>query len=140
MTEEWKEIVATWQGESNFLARNQAGGIVQMGTIDGKPGVGPMELLLVGLSGCTGMDIVGILAKKRQTPQDFQVRVRGIKAEDYPKIWKEIEVVYEIWGDGIEAQAVEQAIKLSEEKYCSVGIMLGATAQIRSRYILHPGK
>ena len=65
MTEGWTEITATWKGEMTFVGQNAAGGTVQMGTLDGKPGVGPMQLLLVAVAGCTGMDIVSILQKKR---------------------------------------------------------------------------
>lgn len=137
MMEEWKEIVAEWHGENTFMGKNQAGGMVQMGSLDGKAGVGPMELLLVALAGCTGMDIVSILTKKRQPLKDFQVKVRGKRASDYPKIWSEIEVTYLLWGENIDPKAVEQAIQLSEEKYCSVGLMLEATATIRSNYVLH---
>ncbi|HEX9029234.1 MAG TPA: OsmC family protein [Anaerolineales bacterium] len=139
MSGEWKEVVADWHSESAFIGHNAAGGSVQIGTIDDRPGVGPMEMLLLGLAGCTGMDIVSILGKKRQTPQKFQVRVRGLKANDYPKIYTDIEVTYLIWGEGIEPQAVEAAIELSEKKYCSVGIMLEAAAKIHSSYqILTP--
>ena len=137
MSEEWKEIVADWKGENTFIGKNQSGGTVQMGPVDEKAGVGPMELLLVALAGCTGMDIVSILTKKRQQPQDFQVIVRGKRAADYPKIWSEIEVTYHLWGNNFDPKAVEQAIELSEEKYCSVGIMLEAAAKISSKYVLH---
>ncbi|HEX7975154.1 MAG TPA: OsmC family protein [Anaerolineales bacterium] len=141
MDGEWKEVIADWRGESAFIGHNAAGGSVQIGTLEGHPGVGPMEMLLLGLAGCTGMDIVSILGKKRQTPQDFQVRVRGLKSSEYPKVYTEIEVTYLIWGEGIDPKAVELAIQLSEEKYCSVGIMLEAAAKISSTYqILAPGE
>lgn len=141
MDTQWKEIVAEWCGESAFIGKNAAGGTVQMGSLEGKPGISPMELVLVGLAGCTGSDITAILEKKRQPPQAFLVRVRALRAEEYPKIWKEIEVTYLLWGEGIEPKAVEDAIRLSEEKYCSVGLMLGKAASIRSSYrILKPGQ
>ncbi|MBU2610479.1 MAG: OsmC family protein [Chloroflexi bacterium] len=124
-----------------FIGENTAGGTVQMGTLDGKPGVGPMQLLLVGLAGCTGMDIVSILQKKRVKLTDFKVRVRGKRAETYPMIWNDIEITYLLWGEGLKPKDVEQAIELSEEKYCSVGIMLGKTAKMSSEYhILEPGE
>ncbi len=59
------EISAKWQGETSFIAQNAAGGTVQMGTVNGKQGVGPMQLLLVAIAGCTGDDIVSILQKKQ---------------------------------------------------------------------------
>jgi putative redox protein len=112
-----------------------------MGTLDDKPGVGPMQLLLVGLAGCTGMDIVSILQKKRANLTDFKVKVRGKRAESYPMIWTDIEVTYLLWGEGLKPKDVEQAIALSEEKYCSVGIMLEKATHIHSEYrILKPGE
>ncbi len=141
MSEEWKEVSATWQGDMAFLGKNAAGGMVQMGSLNDQPGIGPMELLLVGLAGCTGMDIISILQKKRASLTAFEVRVRGKRAQDYPMVYTHIEVEYLLWGDGLKAKDVEQAIALSEEKYCSVGIMLGKTASIQSRYrILPPGQ
>ena len=69
----------------------------------------------------------------------FKVNVRGKRSEDHPKIYKEIEVTYLIWGEGIDPKAVERAIQLSEKKYCSVSAMLGSVAVIRSSYqILNP--
>lgn len=131
---EVKEIIAEWKGGMAFIGRNAAGGEVQMGTLDGKPGIGPMELALVALAGCTGMDIISILEKKRLQLKDFRLRVRGVRAETYPMVYTEIEVEYLLWGENLPAKDVEQAIRLSEEKYCSVGIMLGKTARIHSTY------
>ena len=141
MGETWREVSAEWMGDSAFIGRNTKGGSVQMGTLDGKPGVGPMELLLVGLAGCTGIDIVDILIKKRQEVTGFTVKVRGKRRQEYPQIYTEIEVLYLLWGDNIEPRAVEHAIKLSEDKYCSASAMLGKAAEIKSSYrILAPGE
>jgi putative redox protein len=140
MSDDWKEITAFWKGGMVFTGQNSTGGQVQMGDLEGQPGIGPMQLLLVALAGCTGMDIISILEKKRQKPVDFQVKVRGKRATDYPMIWTDIEVTYLLWGDHLKEKDVEQAIRLSEEKYCSVGLMLGASARITSSYqILPPG-
>jgi putative redox protein len=141
MADQWREIEAEWHGGGTFIGHNAIGGTVQMGKLDERPGVSPMELILVGLAGCTGVDIVDILEKKRQPLMALKVKVRGKKAEDFPKIYKEIEITYLIWGDGIDTKAVERAIQLSEEKYCSVSAMLRSTVEIRSKYILlHPGE
>lgn len=94
----------------------------------------PMELLLVAVAGCTGMDIVDILRKKRLDVQGLEVQVTGTRADTYPMVYTELDVVYRVRGKDIPTSAVEQAIKLSEEKYCSVGIMIGKTAKINSRY------
>jgi len=141
MAEGWTEITTTWKDGMNFVAENAAGGTVQMGTIDNKPGVGPMQLLLAAVAGCTGMDIVSILQKKRINLQDMKILVRGHRAGDYPMIWTEIHLDYLLWGNDIPTNDVEHAIHLSETKYCSVGIMLGKSARITSEYhILKPGE
>ena len=134
MADQWREIEAEWQGDSAFIGRNPRGGTVQMGTLNDKPGVSPMEMILVGLAGCTGVYIVDILQKKRQPLTALKVKVRGNRREEYPKIFTEIEVTYLIWGDGIDPQAVERAVRLSEDKYCSVSAMLRSAAQIKSAY------
>jgi putative redox protein len=137
MSDQWREVEAEWQGGGTFIGHNATGGTVQMGKLDERPGVSPMELILVGLGGCTGIDIVDILEKKRQNLKALKVKVRGKKAEGFPKIYKEIEITYLIWGEGIEPKAVERAIQLSEEKYCSVSAMLRSTVEIRSTYHIY---
>jgi putative redox protein len=140
LSEGWTEITAAWKKDMTFIGQNSAGGAVQMGTLDDKPGVGPMQLLLVALAGCTGTDIVSILQKKRLKLTDLQVRVRGKRASEFPQVWTDIHLTYLIWGESIPPGDAEQAIRLSEDKYCSVGIMLGKTARITSEYhLLKPG-
>jgi putative redox protein len=141
VTEGWTEITAFWKSETTFIGLNTTGGTVQMGEMEGKPGVGPMQLLLVALAGCTGIDIVSILQKKRLKLTDMQVCVRGKRANDYPMIWTDIHITYLIWGENLQPKDAEKAIRLSEEKYCSVGIMLGKVARITSDYhLLKPGE
>ena len=141
MDNPWREVIAEWKGETSFIGRNPVGGTVQMGKIDDRPGISPMELLLAGLAGCTGMDIASILTKQRQPFVDLRVQVRGKRASDYPMVFTEMEVTYLLWGEGLDPKAVERAIQLSEKKYCSVGIMLGKVASIRSSCrILKPGE
>ncbi|MBM3128422.1 MAG: OsmC family protein [Chloroflexi bacterium] len=94
----------------------------------------PTELVLVAVAGCTGIDIVDILQKKRLNVTGLDVAVEGTQAANPPNVYTELDVVYRVRGKDIPASAVEQAIKLSEEKYCSVGIMIGKTAKINSRY------
>ncbi len=141
MSEGLTEIIAAWKGDMTFVGQNAAGGSVQMGPLDGKPGVGPMQLLLVAIAGCTGTDIVSILQKKHADLSDMQIRVTGKRATDYPMIWSDIHVTYIVWGKDIDQKDVQQAIELSEDKYCSVGIMLGKSARVTSEYrILKPGE
>jgi putative redox protein len=139
----WKEIRTNWDGADGYFAKNEAGATVLMGKDKaGNPGIGPMEMLLSGLAGCTGMDIVDILKKKRQVPTDFKVVVRGNQKIDvYPMVFVEFQVEYLFWGENLVPKDVEQAIRLSEEKYCSVGGTLVKAAPIHSTYrILKPGE
>lgn len=139
MADTWREVSATWKGGLNFIGESDKGGTVQMGQMDEM--IGPMQLLLVGLAGCTGIDIVTILEKKRVTPTDFKVKVRGKRADAFPMVYTEIEIEYLLWGDTLKQRDVEQAINLSEHKYCSVSIMLGKTAKLSSTYkIFKPGE
>lgn len=97
-------------------------------------GLGPMNLLLCALGSCTGMDIVDILRKQRQKPTSFQVLLRGERNMEYPRYYKKIEVRYIIKGKNVEKNAVERAIKLSREKYCSVEATLLKSPEIVSNY------
>jgi putative redox protein len=101
-----------------------------------------MELLLVGLAGCTAIDVIDILTKKRQLPTDFKVKVRGNQRTDvYPKVYTEFQIEYFVWGEDLNPPDVEQAIRLSEDKYCSVGGTLAKAGPITSTYhILKPGE
>jgi len=138
MADKWREVSATWNGDLNFTGVSDKGGIVQMGPLDDS--IGPMQLLLTGLAGCTGIDIISILKKKKVAPTNFKVNVRGKRAETFPMVYTDIEVEYILWGENLKERDVEQAIKLSEQKYCSVSIMLGKTSKISSTYkILKPG-
>jgi putative redox protein len=132
--EEWKEVLATWRGEQAFLGENTSGGYVKMGSLGEELGLRPMELLLLGLAGCTGIDVVSILNKQRQNLQELKIRVRGKRAEQHPRVYTLIEVNYLLWGEDLDANAVARAIKLSEEKYCSASAMLSAVAEIQSSF------
>jgi len=97
-------------------------------------GFRPMELLLVGFGGCSGMDVISILRKKRQNVTGLEINVRGEKADDYPKIYKEVHIEYVVKGKGVEKEAVERAIELSLTKYCSVGATLARAGTITHSY------
>jgi putative redox protein len=141
MSEDWTEITAAWKTEMVFVGQDTNGAFLQMGSLDGKPGFSPMHLLLIAVAGCTGSDIVSILQKKHLALNDLQVRVRGKRAKDYPMIWTDIHLAYLVWGEAIQPRDVEQAIQLSIDKYCSVGLMLGKSARVTSEFqILKPGE
>lgn len=97
-------------------------------------GFRPMELLLVGFGGCSGMDVISILKKKRQPVSGLEINVKGEKTDSYPKIYKTIHIEYVVKGNGVEKNAVERAISLSLEKYCSVGATLAKAGTITHSY------
>ena len=99
-------------------------------------GFRPMELLLVGLGGCTGMDVISILRKKRQQVTGYEVHVSGIRAEEDPMVFVEITVEHVVSGYHIQPEAVARAIQLSEERYCGAGAMLGKVAHLTHTFRL----
>ncbi len=117
-----------------FLGEAGSGHAVVM---DGSPeyggrniGIRPMELLLVGLAGCTAFDVVNILRKGRENVADCIVEVSAERAGEDPKVFTAIHLDYTVKGKGLSEAKVERAIALSKEKYCSASIMLGKTAKI----------
>ena len=135
------EISMTWDGQDAYIAHQTNGFEIPMGRIGSQPVGGPMQLLLVALAGCTAMDIISILRKKRIELTDFKIKVRGTRAEQYPQIWQDLHVTYLLWGKDLPPADIEQAIRLSEEKYCSVGAMLSASASLTSEYHIYtPGQ
>jgi len=97
-------------------------------------GFRPMELLLVGLAGCTGMDVISILRKKREQVTGYEVHVRGVRAEEHPMVFVEITVEHVITGHHIQPEAVARAVALSEGRYCGAGAMLGKVAHLTHSY------
>lgn len=130
----------TLQDNMHFTAVPDSGMVVH---IDGKPaegvqrmGASPMELLMISLAGCTAMDVVSILRKKRQNFTGFQILIHGDRAEDHPKVFTAFQLEYVVRGTGIDPAAVERAIQLSVENYCSVHAMLHKAAEIRTSYTI----
>ena len=97
-------------------------------------GMRPMELLLLGLGGCTSFDVVEMLKKSRQNIVDCVVELDGQRSESVPKIFTDIHVHYIITGSNIKEAQVKRAIELSSEKYCSASLMLGKSANITHDY------
>ena len=94
----------------------------------------PMEMLLVALASCTGMDIITILKKKRQEITGYELRVHGMRAEEHPKVFLDITVEHIFTGHNIRTEAVERAIELTEERYCGASATLGKTATIKNTF------
>jgi putative redox protein len=99
----------------------------------------PMELLLLALGSCTGVDVISILRKKRQSVTDYRIEVRGQRREEHPRSYKRMEVHHIVTGRSISERSVAQAIELSEQRYCSVAATLRPTAEIVSSFEIIEG-
>jgi putative redox protein len=135
------EAIARWGEGLQFTSKLMASQSIVMdaSTEEGGDDKGPrpVELILVALAGCTGMDVLAILKKKRQEITDFQVKVDGERRGDHPKVFEKVHVTYEVTGKNIPLEAVQQAVHLSEKKYCSVAAMIRTTARITSDITIH---
>jgi len=122
------EAKATWIEEQRFEGVASSGHTI---LVDGdkKTANSPMELVLIGLCGCTGYDVASILRKKREPFTALEVRAEAERAADSPTVYTEIRLTYRLKGN-VSHKAVEDAVRLSEEKYCSVAAMLSKTARI----------
>ena len=128
------EARVKWVERRTFLGESGSGHSVVM---DGAPdaggrdlGVRPMEMLLLGMGGCTAFDVVDILQKGREPVEDVVIELSGERSEEIPKVFTRIGVKYIITGKGLNPDKVERAVHLSAGKYCSATIMMGATAEI----------
>ncbi len=128
------EAKVTWVQDRCFVGQASSGHAVVVDGSAEKLGPTPMELVLIGMVGCTAYDVIGILQKKRQAVSGLEVSAQAERAEEPPRVYTEIHVTYVVRGRGIKPKAVEDAIRLSEEKYCSASIMLGKTARITTSY------
>ncbi len=128
-----KEAVAVWKGEGlAFQATVPSGATMELNN-DGAH-FGPAELVMVGLAGCTAMDVIDILRKKRQAVTGFEVRVTGERVEEHPRRFVSAQVVYRVTGHAIDPEAVRRAIQLSEEKYCTVAATLRPQVALTSSF------
>lgn len=117
-----------WSGHMQFAATGNAGHSVLIDG-DSKVANSPMELVLLALCGCTAYDVVSILQKKREPLSAVEVSAHAEKAPEPPRVYTEIKLLYRVSGK-VTRKAVEDAVRLSEEKYCSVAAMLNKTARI----------
>ncbi len=129
----------TWKQEGlRFTATADTGGKIDLASKmdEGADGFRPMELLAMGLAGCTGMDVISILKKKRQDVVNFEVKVHTEKAQDYPQIWTKTILEYIVTGRNIDPKAVERAMELSKNTYCPAQNMLGKAVNIETKYTI----
>jgi putative redox protein len=130
-------VVVRWKKKGLLLEGVTAHGRVNLASGQDGPGQGatPMELLAVALAGCTAMDVISILQKMRQPLESLRVEVQGEKADEHPKRFVSLEIVYYLTG-ALDEKKVQRAIELSETKFCSVEATLRPTVRISSRYVL----
>ena len=127
-----------WVENAMFLGESGSGHSVIM---DGPPdgggrnmGIRPMEMLLLGMGGCTAYDVVHILKKSRQPVQDCVVEIEAQRADTEPKVFTHIHIHFVITGNGLEDKHVKRAVELTDEKYCSASIMLAKVATVTHDY------
>jgi len=127
-------VQVTWVQNEQFVGTDSTNHSIVLST--GKDGTGakPSDMLLVALGACAGVDVVGILVKKRQKLSGLQIQVDGQQDADPPWAFRKIHVEYILRGQGISEKAVQQAVELSEEKYCSVAATIRGVAEITSSY------
>jgi putative redox protein len=113
------EAQLKWTDGLQFVGRAGDGPAVVIDTRDNGSGPSPMQLVLMGIAGCTAMDVVTILQKRRVHLTGLEIAIRGERAEEHPRRYVSIEIEYIVTGTGIKPRDVEIAVKLSEEKYCS---------------------
>jgi putative redox protein len=125
----------TWDRDLQFVAVADSGYPVRMDSKStAETGAGPVELTLMALAGCTAMDVISILRKKRQEVGEFHIQAHADRASDYPKVITRAVLEYVVAGHGIEEAALRRAIELSVKQYCPVHAMLGKAFPIELRY------
>ena len=123
------EATTLWTDKERFLGQAGSGHAIVVDTGSEKTASSPVELVLIALCACTASDVVGILRKKREPFTSLEVRATGERAEDFPKVFTSIRLIYRIGGN-VTHKAMEDAVRLSKEKYCSVSAMLEKSAKI----------
>jgi putative redox protein len=127
-----------WMGEQKFMATNPSGHAVAFDSDrESNSAPGPMEMVLMALGACTATDIVIILEKKRQKIQSLEVLCSGERAAEPPRVWVKLEVLFRVHGM-VDEGALQHAVELTKEKYCSVAAMLKKTAKFTWRYEILP--
>ena len=124
-----------WTEGMQFIARAGNGPAVVFDSSDGGSGPSPMELVLIGVAGCSAIDVIMIMEKKRAQVTDFQINITGERTEEYPKRYTDIQIEFVLNGKDIKPKAVEQAIQLSETKYCGAMASLNATFETIYRIV-----
>ena len=121
-----------------FVASSGTGHHFLLDDAAGNTGAKPIELVAIALAGCTAFDVINILRKKRQQVTGYEVQVEADQAANPPQVFTNVRIHHVLTGTDISRQAVEDAIKLSEEKYCSVGAMVQKSAALHTTFEIVP--
>ena len=108
-----------WIDGSQFVGRVGNGPAIILDNPEGGSGPSPMQVVLIGIAGCSGMDVVSILKKKRSTFENLEINITGDRKEDHPKGYTKIQMEFLVYGQGVKPSDVERAVELSVTKYCS---------------------
>jgi putative redox protein len=132
-----------WAGHRQMIGWDSAGHAIVMDAPTGSKGEGtgarPLEVFLEALAACTAMDVVSVLEKKRQPFHGLEMEVVAEQREDdFPHIYTDIQLTYVVFGEDVNSSAIERAIELSVNKYCSVGGMLGSQTRVSTSYRVEP--
>lgn len=121
-----------------FIGRTGSGHRIVLDDGAGDAGPRPAELVPLALAGCTAMDVISILRKKRQTIQRYEVRASGRQLDDAPAVFSRIDVIHDVTGEDVDVEAVRRAIELSATRYCAVGATLATgDTVIHHAYVIH---
>ncbi|HZR32309.1 MAG TPA: OsmC family protein [Terriglobales bacterium] len=123
------EASALWTDKERFVGIASSGHALVVDAASDKTASSPMELVLIGLCACTASDVVGILRKKREPFTHLEVRAQAERAPQPPSVYTDIKLIYRVGGK-VSAKSMEDAVRLSKEKYCSVSAMLQQTAKV----------
>jgi putative redox protein len=128
-----------WKEKMQFVGQAGDSPSVVLDNPDGKTGPTPMEMVLMGIAGCTAMDVISIMRKKRADLKGFQVHISGERAEDHPKRYTKFLVEYVLEGKGLSSKDVERSIELSVTKYCSAIGSMSAPVETTYRIVEKEG-
>ncbi len=130
------QVNVKWIGKGQFVGTDSTRHSLVMSTQDQQNGIGlkPADLLLVSLGGCTGIDVVSILGKRRQNLTDLEINVTAEQDSSPPWTFRRIHLAYTVYGKGLSKHTVERAIKLSKEKYCPVSATISAVAELTTSF------
>jgi putative redox protein len=130
-----KTAKIVWEGQGiGFKATGGSGYTARFDNPSGPNAASPMELVAISAGACTAMDVIDILRKKRQEVTGFEVNVLGVRANEHPMVFTEIDIEFVVRGRNIDPRAVERSIEISQTKYCSVNNMLNKSAKINTHF------